>query len=262
VRLDVRSAPSRGGFTVVELLVSLGIVSVLVGLLLPSLAAARGTARTVQSLSNLRQMTLAATQYADRWNRFPPAVRYAAGGGGGLRTIAWDWAEDASGEAVPGPLWAWTDRPDEIMTCPEYHGEATFGVDPVTGYNYNTTFLGGEAPYGTIGFEHMRWGLRPAACRRMSETVIFGAGGIRGGTNKFMRAPGNAEGLDPWTLLAGGQAFRYHGGVTVMAFLDGHVASGGRPWLPPDADAAAAEAVMDFPRNGFLAADDGPYDPR
>ncbi len=266
VRIARRAGRARGsraphGFTLVEVLVSLGIVSLLVGLLLPSLGAARGTAHTVQSLSNLRQMAFAATRYADRWNRWPPAVRYAAGADG-VRTIAWDWAEDETGAAVPGPLWAWTDRPHEVMTCPAYHGEAEFGVDPVTGYNYNTTYLGGEAPYGTVGFEHMRWGLRPAAAVRTSTTVIFGAGGIRGGTNKFMRAPGNAEGLDPWTLMAGGQAFRYHGGRTVTAHLDGHVATDGAPALPPGADPAAAETVMDFPRNGFLAPDDRPYDPR
>jgi prepilin-type N-terminal cleavage/methylation domain-containing protein/prepilin-type processing-associated H-X9-DG protein len=257
----VSRSHARGGFTLIEITVVMAIIALLIGMLLPALGAARGAARTVQSLSNLRQMAFAAQRYADRWDRWPPGVWYEAGEGG-LRTIAWDWREDETGAAVPGPLWSYTDHPDAVMRCPEYHGEATFGADPVTGYNYNITFLGGEAPYGTLGFEAMRWGLRPAAARRTGTTVIFGAGGRRGGTNKFMRAPGNSEGLDPWTLLAGGQAFRYHGGQTVMAYLDGHVGSGGHARVPEDIDPQVVAFVMDHPHNGFLAMDDGPYDPR
>ena len=256
-----RRTPPRRGFTITELLVVAAITSLLLGLLMPALGTARGTGRTVQSLAHLRQMAFAAQQYADHWDRWPPGVWYESAGGG-LRAVAWDWRETADGEAAPGPLWAWTDHPEAVLQCPEYHGSADFGGDPATGYNYNTSHLGGEAPYGTVGLDAMRWGVRPGATRRAAATVIFGAGGRRGGTNKFMRDPGNPEGLDPWTLLSGGQAFRYQGGRTPMAFLDGHVAGTGRAWLPPQFDAATADLVMGFPDNGFLAPADAVYDPR
>jgi prepilin-type N-terminal cleavage/methylation domain-containing protein/prepilin-type processing-associated H-X9-DG protein len=59
------------GFTLVELLVVIGIIAVLLGLVLVSLARARESARSVQCLSNLRSLGQAMTAYVQRYERFP-----------------------------------------------------------------------------------------------------------------------------------------------------------------------------------------------
>ena len=61
--MHVSKTQSRG-FTLVELLVVIGIIAVLVAMLLPALNKAREQAKTTQCLSNLRQIGLGVMNYA------------------------------------------------------------------------------------------------------------------------------------------------------------------------------------------------------
>jgi prepilin-type N-terminal cleavage/methylation domain-containing protein len=68
------------GFTLVELLVVIGIIAVLISLLLPSLQKAKDEAIRVQCLANLRSVSQLLQVYASQFNTAVPAGRYGSYG--------------------------------------------------------------------------------------------------------------------------------------------------------------------------------------
>ena len=67
-----------GAFTLVELLVVIGILAVLVGILLPTLGRARESAKAVQCLSNLQQIGVYLQQYQNQYKGRVPIYITAA----------------------------------------------------------------------------------------------------------------------------------------------------------------------------------------
>lgn len=62
---------SRQGFTLIELIASVSIISLLIALLLPAVQSAREAARRVACANNLRQLGLAMSAYQSSWRTYP-----------------------------------------------------------------------------------------------------------------------------------------------------------------------------------------------
>jgi prepilin-type N-terminal cleavage/methylation domain-containing protein/prepilin-type processing-associated H-X9-DG protein len=62
---QIASRNSQNGFTLIELLVVIAVIAVLMGILMPALSRAREQGKRASCMSNLKQLMLAWTMYAD-----------------------------------------------------------------------------------------------------------------------------------------------------------------------------------------------------
>ncbi len=67
----MRTTRHNNAFSIIELLVVIGIIGILLSLLLPALAQTRAAAKQTQALSNGRQIGISFSQYADRYGAYP-----------------------------------------------------------------------------------------------------------------------------------------------------------------------------------------------
>jgi prepilin-type N-terminal cleavage/methylation domain-containing protein/prepilin-type processing-associated H-X9-DG protein len=113
-RVVARRGNGRFAFTLVELLVVIGIISVLIGILLPALNRARESARQAKCLNNMRQIAVATVMFAQENKGWMPGRA-----GTGITKIS------PSGGVVNGGL------PD--ITSPADWIAWQRKIDPVTG---------------------------------------------------------------------------------------------------------------------------------
>lgn len=192
------------GFTLIELLVVVAIISILMALLLPSLNRARGQARSVVCLSNLRQIGLWGMQYASEWDNILPT--HGSNGTDNSDPLWWpisnkEWPEKAGslpGATNPSPYTlykGWGTKRGGAMFCPE----ALIAISPMRttprGVNYSiNAYLGGKRNYGTLAAPKLL--PTPRATLLNGQTMWFGDGRI------YESTPGTGYDFHPYMQLA------------------------------------------------------------
>jgi prepilin-type processing-associated H-X9-DG protein/prepilin-type N-terminal cleavage/methylation domain-containing protein len=149
--------PSRGGFTLVELLVVIGIIGVLISILLPALSGVRKRASSLKCMTNLRTFGQAWQQYCNNNKGTCVPARLPTGGApGGVfdlgvdRTYRPRWYELLGAElhmqANPHPSEVEDDKwtiSNEVFLCP---AELDYNNSRNYPYGYNYQFLGNARP--------------------------------------------------------------------------------------------------------------------
>jgi prepilin-type processing-associated H-X9-DG protein/prepilin-type N-terminal cleavage/methylation domain-containing protein len=126
----------RIGFTVLELLVSVAIIGVLAGILLPAIMWARESARRTHCVNNLRQIGVTIQQYHDTAQRLPEAWTQASDGISGYgwavallpyfeeTTVSRNISRHLPITAAPNKIARESDL--QLMRCPSDISEASF----------------------------------------------------------------------------------------------------------------------------------------
>lgn len=246
----MKDRTDRSAFTLVELLVVIGIIAVLVALLMPALSGVRRSAGKVKAASNLRQLLAAYVQYSlDNKGSlllgYPPPVVNGA-----------PVTADLPDGSVAGPPtsqrypWRLIRYVGDVWPIVYYYDavpETDYQKGLYAGFGLNSVFLGGHDGGFFLGYvgdrpntgRHVMF--KASEIRRPSDQVVF-TESRRSGPGEFdgffyvMPPRGRAPGDGRWwsampdgataeakTGVSGGLPYGRFGKSVLTGFFDGHV---------------------------------------
>jgi prepilin-type N-terminal cleavage/methylation domain-containing protein/prepilin-type processing-associated H-X9-DG protein len=130
----MRSTSRRFGFTLVELLVVIGIIALLISILLPSLAAAREQAQAIKCLSNMKQLGTALAAYTTETRGYmcPPDVHNPNGAAGSISDYWSTILVSMNFLKYPPATTAGPPGDDNVFRCPSGNLDIASGISGTT----------------------------------------------------------------------------------------------------------------------------------
>lgn len=194
-------------FTLIELLVVMAIISILAGMMLPTLSKAREKARQITCTGNLKQVGIAFEMYRTDWNDFyPPQENW--------KTILWNYVAP--------------NMRNKICYCPSRHGRTISYDKWFWGQGYNI----GYDDSTTESFDYPGFaGRKGSQIRNISHKILIAEWG-RSSDGKGGCLAGPPPGPAGWLSNGSGSYWavcRVHSGGSNILFGDGHIA-----WLKPE----------------------------
>jgi prepilin-type N-terminal cleavage/methylation domain-containing protein/prepilin-type processing-associated H-X9-DG protein len=231
------SHSQRTGFTLVELLVVIVIISIVAALLLPAISLAKGQVRSTTCHTHLRQMGMALQMYVhENGGKYPyylgpsgPSYGDATGQGGRAAGLIY-W----SSKLFPYYPLSWTNK---AYHCPGYQGAITgpvFGGAPdrLGSYAYNVHGSGSAWTTGDEGKVLKRFGLGPLMtwpeAKAVSEAQVKVPSEMLAiGESQFLKTSSNDSVGGQDVLFCGLARHTFdparHGKNYNQLFCDGHV---------------------------------------
>ena len=206
----------RKGFTLIELLVVIAILAILAGMLLPALNSARGKAKTLNCISNLKQIGVGFEFYLTDNDRFymKDCVTWVPVEGKSASFYSWTGPAHNTRE-WRGTLCPYIEDYKIRRNCPavlDYNANPS-AVQP-TGCDRRT--------YGCFAINPRLSSKKESQFKRKSETMLamdyYGNGFVNLGYDK--------NNFSMFTTLQLSNWFRHSGASTNALYADGHVTGG------------------------------------